>query len=208
MPNIRVDLHSLEGEPVHILETERLNLRHLTINDAPFIFELLNDPSFIQNIGDRGVRTIDNACTYILNGPVASYKRFGFGLFLVELKDRGVSIGMCGLIKRDSLVDVDIGFAFLPRFWGLGYAFESASAVMTYGREVLGLNRIVAIVSPDNIDSIKVLQKIGLTFERMIHWGEDRSEIKLFGPPETPTALENPLYVEKRDVHPVENNPV
>ena len=182
---------------MNVLETERLTLRHLTIDDASFILELLNDPSFIQNIGDRGVRTIDDACAYISNGPLASYERFGFGLFLVELKETGVSIGMCGLIKRDALPDVDVGFAFLPQFWGTGYAFESASAVMTYGRDTLGLDRIVAIVSPDNDGSIKVLQKIGLTFERMIHWGEDGSEIKLFGPPETPTALANPPYAEK-----------
>ena len=182
---------------MNVLQTKRLNLRHLMIDDAPFILELLNDAAFIRNIGDRGVRTIDDACAYILNGPVASYERFGFGLFLVELKETGVSIGMCGLIKRDALPDVDVGFAFLPRFWGAGYAFEAASAVMTYGRDTLRLERIVAIVSPDNAGSIKVLQKIGLTFERMIHWGEDSSEIKLFGPLETPTVLANHPYVEK-----------
>ncbi len=182
---------------MNVLVTERLHLRHLTINDAPFIFELLNEPSFIQNIGDRGIRTVDDAQAYILNGPVASYERFGFGLFLVELKEAHTPIGMCGLIKRDNLPDVDVGFAFLPRFWGLGYAFESAAAVMTYGHEVLGLNRIVAIVLPDNLGSINVLQKIGLTFERMIRWTDDGSELKLFGPPEKPTARANHPYAEK-----------
>jgi RimJ/RimL family protein N-acetyltransferase len=187
----------LRSQFVNVLETKRLNLRHLMINDAPFILELLNEPAFIQNIGDRGVRTVEDAEAYILNGPVASYERHGFGLFLVELKEGHTAIGMCGLIKRDNLPDVDVGFAFLSRFWGLGYAFESAEAVMAFGHEVVGLKRIVAIVSPDNAGSIKVLQKIGLTFERMIRWANDGSELKLFGPPEKPTALANHLYVEK-----------
>ena len=107
-----------------VIETERLVLRHLSTEDAGFILELLNEPSFIRNIGDRGVRTIEGANTYILNGPVASYARNGFGLYLVKLKETDESIGMCGLIKRDTLDDVDIGYALLPRFWSKGYAVE------------------------------------------------------------------------------------
>src|SRR5580700_8038038 len=132
--------------PPHIVtETERLILRRLSTDDDAFILELLNEPSFLQNIGDRGVRTLEDARGYILKGPVASYERFGFGLFLVALKETAVPLGICGLLKRDALEDVDIGFAFLPRFWSQGYAFESAAAVMAFGREALGIRRVVAI---------------------------------------------------------------
>ncbi len=164
-----------------ILETERLLLREFSTEDADFILELLNEPSFIRNIGDRGVRTIDDANSYILNGPVASYAKNGFGLYLVKLKETSESIGMCGLIKRDTLEDVDIGYAFLPRFWSKGYAVEAAQATKEYAKHVIGLNRIVAITDPKNEGSIRVLQKIGLNFERMVKLSEDDIELKLFG---------------------------
>ena len=164
-----------------VLETERLVLRKLSTDDAEFIVELLNQPSFLRYIGDKGVRNNADAVQYIQTGPVASYERFGFGLYLVELKETGVPIGICGLLKRDSLPDVDVGFAFLPAFWSQGYALESAAAVMTYGREVLGLRRIVAITSPDNDASIRLLEKIGLRFEGLIKLSEDQSEVRLFG---------------------------
>ena len=112
-----------------ILETDRLILRQLSTEDAAFILELVNEPSFIQNIGDRGVRTLEDARAYILRVAISSYEKNGFGLYLVELKDSGQSIGMCGLIKRDGLEDVDIGYAFLPRFWLKGYAVEAAAAI-------------------------------------------------------------------------------
>src|SRR5258707_6327278 len=107
----------------------------MRIEDAEFIFELVNQPAFIRNIGDKGVRTLDDARNYILNGPVASYGRFGFGLYLIQQKESGFPIGICGLLKRETLKDVDLGFAFLPQFWRKGYAFESATAVMAYGRD-------------------------------------------------------------------------
>jgi len=163
-----------------ILETERLFLRQFSAADAEFILELLNEPSFIQNIGDRGVRTLADASSYILNGPVASYAKNGFGLCLVVLKETSESIGMCGLIKRDTLEDVDIGYAFLPKFWARGYAVESARAVKEYAKNVIGLKRIVAITDPLNEDSIRVLEKIGLQFEKMVRLSEDDIELKLF----------------------------
>jgi RimJ/RimL family protein N-acetyltransferase len=163
-----------------ILETERLSLRQLSANDAEFIFGLVNQPSFIKNIGDRGVRTNADAVAYIQKGPVASYERFGFGLYLVELKESATPIGICGLLKRDSLPDVDIGFAFLPEFWSRGYAVESAAAVMDYGRKLLGIGRIVAITAPHNFGSIKVLEKVGFRFEGMMRLSEDEPEIRLF----------------------------
>lgn len=165
---------------VIVLETERLSLRRLHSDDAAFILELLNEPSFIHNIGDKGVRTISDAGKYILDGPVTSYNRFGFGLYLVELKDSFSPIGICGLVKRDALPDVDIGFAFLPQFWSMGYAFESALAVKSYGMTTLGLKRIVAIANPGNQASINVLKKIGLAFEKMVRLTEDGSEITLY----------------------------
>ena len=164
-----------------VLETERLVLRRLSAADAEFIVELLNQPSFLRYIGDKGVRNTEDAIRYIETGPQASYERFGFGLYLVGLKDSDVPIGMCGLLKRETLADVDIGFAFLPGYWSRGYAFEAAAAVMTYGREALGLRRIVAITSLDNVASIKLLGKIGLRFEGLIKLGEDQPEVRLFG---------------------------
>jgi RimJ/RimL family protein N-acetyltransferase len=165
---------------LNVLETERLALRKLTIDDAAFILDLLNEPSFLHFIGDKGVRTVEQARDYIRNGAIASYEQHGFGLFLAFIKDGGVPIGMCGLLKRENLDDVDIGFAFKPQFWLKGYAFEAAAAVMGYGRNTLGLKRIVAITNPDNTGSIRVLEKVGLKFERMIRLSEGAPEIKLF----------------------------
>ena len=165
---------------VNVLETERLNLRQLSTGDAAFMLELLNEPSFLRNIGDKGVRTIDDAVQFIVEGPLASYNRLGFGMWLVELKDAKTPIGICGLVKRDALPDVDIGYAFLPQFRLLGYAYESASAVMDYAKNVVGLKRLVAITNPDNAASIKVLGRVGLKFERMIRLSEDAPEIMLF----------------------------
>ena len=163
-----------------VLETERLVLRWLTVDDAEFILELVNEPSWLQFIGDKGVRTLEDAREYILRGPIEMYGRMGFGLYLTELKEGGIPIGICGLIKRESLEDVDIGFAFLPRFWGHGYAREAASAVMTCGEREFGLNRIVAVTSPGNHSSIKLLEKIGFTFEQMVRLSADAPEINLF----------------------------
>lgn len=163
-----------------IPETERLCLRKLSVEDAGFILRLLNEPSFIENIGDKHVRTLDDARSYILNGPVASYERFGFGLFCVEEKSSGVAIGICGLLKRDTLDDVDLGYALLPEFCSKGYAVESAAGVMHFAGKKLGLNRIVAIVSPGNERSIRVLEKTGFQFDKLIRLSPDANELKLF----------------------------
>ena len=166
---------------VPILKTDRLNIRWITLEDAPFILNLLNQPSFLRYIGDKGVRNLQDAVRYIETGPLASYERFGFGQFLVVLKNSGVPIGMCGLLKRDTLPDVDIGFAYLPEYWSQGFALEAATAVMNYARADLHLGRIVAITSPDNGSSIKLLGKLGLRFEQMIKLSEDQDEVRLFG---------------------------
>ena len=163
-----------------VLETERLVLRRLTAEDAAFILELLNDPAWIRLIGDRGVRTLEAAREYISNNLLAMYERHGFGLYLTELKGEGVPVGICGLIKRDSLEDVDVGFAFLPGFRGRGYGYESAAAVLEYGRRAFGLKRIVDITSPDNELSARLLEKLGFNFERTVRLSGDDEEVCLF----------------------------
>jgi [ribosomal protein S5]-alanine N-acetyltransferase len=163
-----------------ICETERLIICQLTVDDAPFVFTLLNTPTWIQFIGDRGIRNIDEARNYLLNGPIASYKRLGFGLFLVKLKAGDTPIGMSGLIKRDGLQHVDIGFALHPDYTGKGYAFESSSAVMKYAREILKLTTIDAITSEDNVHSIALLKKIGLAYKKMVTLPGNQKEFMLF----------------------------
>jgi ribosomal-protein-alanine N-acetyltransferase len=149
-------------------------------DDAPFMLTLLNDPSFIRNIGDRGVRTVDDARRYIQNGPRASYARHGFGLWLVELIGDGEPVGICGLLKRDILEDVDVGFAFLPAYQSKGFGYESARAVLDYARDELGLRRVVAIVSAGNEVSARLLEKLGMRFEGMIQPFPAEPPLRLF----------------------------
>lgn len=167
---------------MNLIETARLTLRRLELHDASFILGLLNEPSFIRFIGDKGVRNLKDACDYLEKGPMLSYRRFGFGLYLASLREGCAPIGMCGLVKRDALQDVDVGFALMPQFAGFGYATESAAAVLAYGRREFGLQRIVGITDPDNHASIAVLRKIGLRFERNVALDGSGKEVKLFGP--------------------------
>ncbi len=145
------------------MQTERLIIRPFTMEDAPFTLRLLNEPSFIENITDKGVRTLEQAAAYLTEGPLASYATHGHGLWLVQHRVTGNPMGMCGLIKRDSLPEVDLGYAFVPEFWGLGYASEAAAACLAWGRDTLGLAGLLAIVSPGNTASIRLLQ--GLEFQ-------------------------------------------
>lgn len=163
-----------------VLETERLLLRPFTVDDAEFILALLNEPSFIRYIGDKNVRNLEQARQYILNGPVASYERHGFGLGLVELRESHTPIGMCGLLKRDELPDPDIGFAFLPAFWKQGFGFEASKAVLDDARERLRVERILAITSLDNDASIKLLERLGFSFEKILELSANRGQVKLF----------------------------
>lgn len=150
-----------------VLTTERLTLRHLQLDDAPFVMELVNEPGWLQHIGDKGVRTIEDAHRYLRTGPLDSYAKNGFGLYLVERKADGMPIGMCGLVKRDTLEHADIGFAFLARAGRQGYAHEAATAVVGYAR-ALGLPKLLAITTPTNAASQTVLGKVGLRFDREI----------------------------------------
>ena len=164
-----------------VIETERLILRKFTIEDAPFMLELLNTPTWLRFIGDRNVHSVKEAEQYLINGNIKNYSTYGFGFYLVEVKETGEAIGMCGLVKRDSLDDIDIGFAFLPQFIGKGYGFEAASATLRYAQTVLQLNKIIAIVNPENADSIKLIKKIGLQFEKMVQLSFTDIELMLFG---------------------------
>lgn len=164
-----------------ILETSRLNLRQMRLDDAPFMLTLLNDPSWLRFIGDRGVRTVDDARQYLLSGAIADYARLGFGFYLVEQRSSAdgedsnraaVAIGMCGLAKRDYLDHPDIGFAFLPEFCGQAYAFEAAQAVMQYARTQLGIQRLLATTRPDNHRSSALLQKLGMQLERKLTYAD------------------------------------
>ena len=163
-----------------IIETERLILRELTADDAEFILDLLNQPSFIKYIGDRNIRNSAQAAEYIESRFVQSYRDNGFGLNLVELKENGTPIGICGFVKRDTLPDADIGFAFLPQFEKQGFAFESAAAMMKYGGEKLNLKRVLAITSQNNESSGRLLEKLDFTFECLIKLPHDDEQLKLF----------------------------
>lgn len=165
---------------LNVLESDRLILRELEEEDAPFIHQLMNDPAWLRYIGDKGIRTVEDARKYITTGAREMYSRHGFGLWLVELKTSAVPIGICGLIKRDALEDIDLGFAFLPEYRRQGYALEAAAATIAYGREKFALRRLVAIMSLENHPSGQLLEKLGFRFERMIRLTAESPEIKLF----------------------------
>ncbi|MDH4261038.1 MAG: GNAT family N-acetyltransferase [Gammaproteobacteria bacterium] len=173
--NISADGHTVTG-----LETARLVLSPLSEHDAQFMLGVLNEPSFLRFIGDRGVRTPEDARRYIQDGPMASYARYGYGLLRVALKADATPIGICGVLKRDGLPEPDLGFSLLPAYWSRGYAHEAASAVMQQARGSLGLGRILAITSVDNESSIKLLGKLSFRFERMIRVGDNPTELRLF----------------------------
>lgn len=153
---------------MHILDTERLVLRTISVDDAPFYLELLNTPEFIANIGDRGIRTLDEARAAIEAGPVAMQAALGHSIYMVESKATGERIGMSGLIKRDVLDDVDLGYAFMPEHSGQGFASEAAFAVVGLARR-MGMRRLVAITSPGNSASDRILTKVGMRFEKVVY---------------------------------------
>lgn len=164
-----------------VIETERLILRKFTLEDAPFLLELVNTPAWLQFIGDRNVHTVEEAENYLRNGNLKSYAEHGFGFYLVAIKESNEAIGMCGLVKRDSLEDIDIGFAFLPNSIGKGYGYEAASTTLDYALNVLKLGRIIAIVDPQNASSIALIKKIGLKYEKMVQISTNDIELMLFG---------------------------
>jgi ribosomal-protein-alanine N-acetyltransferase len=163
------------------LTTRRLVLRRLEFGDAPFLVRLLNEPSFLENIGDRGVRSVEDAHRYLREGPLAMYQKHGFGLWHASRRADGEPIGMCGLLKRDVLPDPDLGYAYLPEHWGQGYAFEAADATLRHAVGKFGLKRVVGVVSEGNAGSIRVLEKLGMRFERMFSMNPDEPDVRLYG---------------------------
>jgi RimJ/RimL family protein N-acetyltransferase len=162
-----------------VIETDRLILRWVEEKDAEFIYALLNEPGWLKYIGDKGIRTLEDARNYIQNGPRAMYEREGFGLFLTELKEDHTPIGLCGLIKREGLEDVDIGFAFLSGYQSQGYAYEAASGTLEFAKD-LGLKRIVAITTKDNHSSSRLLEKLGMELDGFVTLPNDTEELKKY----------------------------
>lgn len=166
--------------PIDPLLTPRLRLRALTPADAPFLLDLLNDPGYLQHIGDRGVRCEADAHRYLADGPLTSYRRHGHGLLLAELRDDATPIGICGLLKRDTLDDIDLGYALMPAFRSCGYVHEAAQALLAHAQAQLGVTRVVAVVAPGNAASEQVLQRLGFAFERCVALGPGESQLRLF----------------------------
>jgi RimJ/RimL family protein N-acetyltransferase len=165
---------------MHLVETERLTLRNSDLTDAAFYYGLLNQPSWLQNIGDPKVRNPGDARQYIEQKILASYQKFGFGMYLVGLKHTGEPIGLCGLVKRETLPVPDVGFALLPAYWSHGYAFEAAAAVMRYARDALGHSRLLAIVKPDNARSIRLVERLGFQYEGIHRHATNAEELRLY----------------------------
>jgi RimJ/RimL family protein N-acetyltransferase len=158
---------------MNILETERLSLRTISPDDAAFYYELVNDPTWLEHIGDKGIRSVEGARTAILEGPCVMQEKLGHSLYVMERKSDGKPLGLCGLIKRDSLPEVDIGYAIRPAYFGQGYTYEAAAAVVAYARDQLRMKRLMGITSPANTTSIKLLAKLGLSFVEFKHLPPD-----------------------------------
>lgn len=163
-----------------LIRAERISLFHLNIEDSPILLALLNEPSFIANIGDRGVRTIAQAEQYLVNGPLASYQSHGYGLYRVERNLDGTTLGLCGLVRRDYLPSPDLGYAFFPEFAGQGYATEAARAVYLYGKTILKLPQIVGIVQSNNLASTRVLQKVGMHKHGIVEVPTTKEELDFY----------------------------
>jgi RimJ/RimL family protein N-acetyltransferase len=161
-------------------ETERLRVRPMAVSDAPFVYRLLNEPSWLQNIGDRGVRSIADAESYIESKVIPMYTLMGFGMCVAESKADAVPLGMCGLVRREALPAPDIGFALVPEYWGKGYAREAAMAVMHHAGQQLGLDRLLAIVTPSNVRSCRVLESLGFMHEGVFRASPHDKELKLY----------------------------
>jgi len=170
----------LPAHPEPILVTDRLLLRQLELGDADFMLSLLNEPAFHRYIGDRGVRTCDDARAYLRDGAIDSYARHGHGLYLVALRECGTPIGICGLVRRAGLDVPDLGFALLSQWWAQGFAHEAASAVLHYAQHTLRHDVVAAIVSPNNVASMRLLERLGFRFERSLRLSPAASLVQLY----------------------------
>lgn len=163
-----------------LIHTDRLAIRKLEYEDSGFIIRLLNDPAWLKNIGDKQVHSLADARQFLESSIFPMYENYGFGLLLVELKETSVPIGICGLIKRETLEHVDLGFAFLAKYRGQGFALECASATIDNGRAVHGLKKLAAIVLQTNVPCIKLLQKAGFRFKKKVRFKPREAELLLF----------------------------
>ena len=163
-----------------ILETGRLILSELTVNAAPFFYKLVNDPSWIEFIGDRDVKTLADAENYLSTKIIPSYKINGFGFYLVSSKNKNESIGISGLIDREGLENIDVGYAFLPEFRGKGYAYEATKSVLSYAKNTLQIKPVIAITNVDNIKSCQLLERLGLKFDKIIQLPDNPVKCKLY----------------------------
>jgi RimJ/RimL family protein N-acetyltransferase len=163
-----------------VLKTERLELRWLTLDDTPMMFAVWNDPAFVRYVGDRGIRSLEQARAAVEAGPLSLYTEYGYGPFHVRRREDGVDMGICGLFRRDGLEEPDIGFAILPDFCGMGYGFEASAAVLEHARDALGLSCVTAIVSPHNEASIGLLEKLGMRYVRPIRMPGDDHDVRLY----------------------------
>lgn len=167
------------GASTCIARTQRLILRQVEISDDEFLITLLNDPAWLRNIGDRGVRNPTAARQYIKDKIVGSYETFGFGMYLIQLVADGSPVGLCGLVKRSSLPDPDIGFALLPGYRNNGYAQEAAQAVIGHARRI-GLIRLLGIVIPENTASVRLLERLGFCCEGTYRPPHEETELRLY----------------------------
>ena len=163
------------------IETARLRLRELTLADAELMLAIWNDPAFIRFVGDRGIRTLEDAQAAMTTGALKLYEDYGYGPYGVVLRGQGTPIGICGLFRREELDEPDIGFATLPAYCGNGYAYEASKAVLEYARDKLGIPRLTAIVSPENEASVGLIRKLGLRFERMHRMADDDEDVAIYG---------------------------
>lgn len=175
------DEHQIVSDPGWLLETERMVLRRVTLDDAGLMLAVWNDPAFIRHVGDRGIRTLEQAEAALKEGAFKLYEEYGYGPYCMSLKKDGTQIGICGLFRRDNLDDPDIGFGVLPDYCGKGFAGEAAAAVVAHARDDLGIEYLTAIVSPENVASIGLIEKLGLRFSRGITMPGDEDEISLYG---------------------------
>lgn len=166
--------------PFIISETDRLTLRHLVREDAEFILRLLNEPSWIEFIGDKNINNLNDAKKYIELSAITLYQQFGFGLFLVSTKDNDTPLGLCGLMQRDNLDHADLGYAFLPEFWGKGFAFEAVESVLDYAKNTHQLSQVLALTKASNASSIKLLHKAKFTFDRELKLMDDKENLQIY----------------------------
>ena len=168
------------GSTLIILETKRLFLRHLVRDDAEFILHLLNEPSWLEFVGDKNVYNLNDAKKYIELAPMMMYERYGFGLYLVCAKETSIPMGLCGLMKRDNLDDADLGYAFLPKFWHKGFALEAVKSILSYAKNTHQLSRILALSKSSNTASIKLLNKVGFLFDRDLKLLENEENLQIY----------------------------